>query len=240
MGYTKFQSGQQYNNLTLVRLESKIDNIYKWRCRCICGNETIVRTAHLSSGHTKSCGCQKTLKNNAKDLTGQKFGRLIVLQRDFSERSNIKRAYWLCQCDCGKQKIILGKNLLNGSIRSCTCLLVETNAKRCGILSASWRHDLSPEERSIAKNRLLVDGYDKWRKLVKIRDRCCQVCASTKELEAHHIIPWQSNKELRTDPGNGVCLCRKCHLLFHSKYGKNNNSAAQLSEFKQSFLLQPS
>jgi len=30
-----------------------------WRCRCDCGEETEVRTDHLKSGHTRSCGCLK-------------------------------------------------------------------------------------------------------------------------------------------------------------------------------------
>jgi len=28
-----------------------------WRCLCDCGNETIVRSAYLNSGQTRSCGC---------------------------------------------------------------------------------------------------------------------------------------------------------------------------------------
>lgn len=31
----------------------------KWKCHCDCGNEVIVPTAKLTSGHTKSCGCLK-------------------------------------------------------------------------------------------------------------------------------------------------------------------------------------
>lgn len=46
----------------------------KWRCKCECGNETIVDTRNLKSGHTTSCGCLKLekLKNNAVDMTGYK------------------------------------------------------------------------------------------------------------------------------------------------------------------------
>lgn len=32
----------------------------KWKCRCDCGNETVVSTSKLTSCHTKSCGCLKT------------------------------------------------------------------------------------------------------------------------------------------------------------------------------------
>jgi hypothetical protein len=30
-----------------------------WRCKCDCGGTAIVRTSHLTSGHTVSCGCRK-------------------------------------------------------------------------------------------------------------------------------------------------------------------------------------
>ena len=54
------------------------------------------------------------------DLTGKKFGRLLVLKRN-SENLNGKPA-WICQCDCGKTKIIRGSDLKSGKILSCGCL----------------------------------------------------------------------------------------------------------------------
>lgn len=32
----------------------------KWKCKCDCGNETVVSTCKLTSGHTRSCGCLKS------------------------------------------------------------------------------------------------------------------------------------------------------------------------------------
>ena len=52
------------------------------------------------------------------DLTGQRFGRLIVLQRVFNNKSG---TYWLCQCDCGNIKEIRGSHLREGKIVSCGC-----------------------------------------------------------------------------------------------------------------------
>lgn len=54
-----------------------------------------------------------------KDLTGQKFGRLTVLER--SESNKDGRAQWLCLCECGEIKVKLGKLLLNGHCKSCGC-----------------------------------------------------------------------------------------------------------------------
>lgn len=45
----------------------------------------------------------------AIDITGQKFGKLLVLERDKEKIGDA--AYWLCQCDCGNIKSIRGTNL---------------------------------------------------------------------------------------------------------------------------------
>ena len=55
------------------------------------------------------------------DLTGKRFERLIVLERDKSVNSN-KGAYWLCKCDCGNIKSISSHSLRQGLTKSCGCL----------------------------------------------------------------------------------------------------------------------
>ena len=51
------------------------------------------------------------------DLIGQKFGRLVVVERVGNDKSGSLR--WLCQCNCGKEKIVRGDNLKNGKTKSC-------------------------------------------------------------------------------------------------------------------------
>lgn len=67
------------------------------------------------------------------DLTGQRFGRLIVLEKDESRKTN-SGSYWICQCDCGKQKSIRSSSLRRGEIVSCGCFrmekIMETKEKR--------------------------------------------------------------------------------------------------------------
>lgn len=54
------------------------------------------------------------------DLTGRRFGRLIVLQRvRNNQRGN---TVWHCQCDCGKQVDVVGYSLTGGKSKSCGCL----------------------------------------------------------------------------------------------------------------------
>lgn len=54
-----------------------------------------------------------------KDLTGKRFGRLVVLNQ--AGRDNAGRVVWKCECDCGKVKSISSNLLLSGRSVSCGC-----------------------------------------------------------------------------------------------------------------------
>ena len=53
------------------------------------------------------------------DLTGQKFGRWQVLSRAMNTSDG--KAQWLCRCECGTERIVLGKTLRSGKSSSCGC-----------------------------------------------------------------------------------------------------------------------
>lgn len=52
------------------------------------------------------------------DLTGQRFGRLVVIERVGTRSRN---ALWKCKCDCGNEKEVLSGSLANGHTKSCGC-----------------------------------------------------------------------------------------------------------------------
>lgn len=54
------------------------------------------------------------------DLTGQRFGRLVVLCEN--GRTKDSRVLWLCKCQCGAEVTVSGKSLRNGETASCGCL----------------------------------------------------------------------------------------------------------------------
>ena len=60
-------------------------------------------------------------------LTGQRFGRLLVLS--FLRIDRNKKQVWLCLCDCGEVKPIIGAHLKNKRVRSCGCLQREHRLK---------------------------------------------------------------------------------------------------------------
>lgn len=54
------------------------------------------------------------------DMTGQRFGKLVVLRRGENDKHN--KAQWWCQCDCGSpEKLISGAALRRGLVVSCGC-----------------------------------------------------------------------------------------------------------------------
>lgn len=69
-----------------------------------------------------------------KDLTGQVFGKLTVIEQveDYVSPSGDRRAMWSCQCSCGnpERKITLGTNLTRGYTQSCGCYSREQTSKR--------------------------------------------------------------------------------------------------------------
>ncbi len=67
-----------------------------------------------------------------EDLIGQKFGRLLVIERaeNYVFPNGTTASRWLCRCDCGRKKIIMGQSLRWGATNSCGCLCGEKTAER--------------------------------------------------------------------------------------------------------------
>lgn len=113
-------------------------------CRCECGKEKEVIGASLTSGRTTSCGCRNAETSRtrsaarASDLTGQRFGRLVVLEDSglTAERTDGRsNRLWLCLCDCGKQAMYHASPLKFGQTKTCGC----GQAERAAALGAASR-----------------------------------------------------------------------------------------------------
>lgn len=79
-----------------------------------------------------------------KDLTGQRFGRLIVICESepyYPPNSNKRHRMWLCQCDCGNVIKTDQGGLLNGGAKSCSCLRKENVGKNKNIYP--YKHKLN-------------------------------------------------------------------------------------------------
>jgi hypothetical protein len=69
----------------------------------------------------------KALRAGRLNLTGQRFGRLVVL-RPSSNSKQFTR--WLCKCDCGKRRVVRTSQLRNGHTKSCGCFRTDVAAAR--------------------------------------------------------------------------------------------------------------
>lgn len=108
-------TGQRFGQLTVLkRYPENKNNRAQWECQCDCGKIVVYTTASLKSGKTQSCGCKRK-----KDLSGQKFGRLTVVEYAYS---NNGQRYWKCECDCGKIAYVNTTSLTSGNTKSCGCL----------------------------------------------------------------------------------------------------------------------
>lgn len=114
-------TNQQFGDL-IALYSTKKNNRFAWHCKCICGNEIDVDSGNLRNGKTTSCGCkrkEKISKAITKNIIGQQFGKLIVLEQT-SERQ-CGAIIWKCKCECGTIAYVSTGNLKSGHTKSCGC-----------------------------------------------------------------------------------------------------------------------
>lgn len=154
-------TGEKFGNLTVIRrANNKHDGkgrpVVTWECVCDCGNTTNVSSQKLRTGHTKSCGCLQNVKpedyvgHNFVDLTGKRFGRLVVISREKNNKRG--KALWKCKCDCGNETIVLASRLRNGKTKSCGCLRSETLKKNRYCKIAKEKPEKRNHKQTIQRN----------------------------------------------------------------------------------------
>lgn len=129
-------TGQRFGRLVAIedagRMTKGKASARAWRWRCDCGVEFVDWSKEIVGGRKMSCGCRKreTLANvgpmtvekadrRCKDLTGQRFGRLLVTGRD---GTSYHGRLWAAVCDCGQHvQAITTSSLTSGMRVSCGC-----------------------------------------------------------------------------------------------------------------------
>lgn len=115
--------GKRFGRLVVIERHHSTPKKVFWRCKCDCGNETVVDGWSLRSGETKSCGCYRLDRVHETafiDITGQRFGNLTVLE--YSHNDARRQTYYRCKCDCGKIIVTRGSALRTGHAKSCGCM----------------------------------------------------------------------------------------------------------------------
>ena len=102
-------TGQKFGHLTAICPTKERKNGYTvWQCSCDCGRPecpkiVMVSSRILKAGKKTDCGCEKKRSYRYQDLTGQRFGKLIVRSEAGNDAEG--RVLWHCDCDCGGKVI---------------------------------------------------------------------------------------------------------------------------------------
>ena len=217
--------------------------------KCIeCGKECISKKHVIDRAKYKFtcrvCIGKKHPINIFQDITGQKFNRLTVISFNSTKgTSDKKETFWNVKCDCGVEKVIRARALKTNRTYSCGCYykeitensriqtLINYSKTHTGSKHHNYKPELSDEDRQKRRNDTKIAPI---RNKVFERDNyICQCCKKTNTvLNAHHILPYSTYKELRYNLNNLTTLCYNCHIAYHSKYKKNINQET-LNEFRK-------
>ena len=122
-------TGKKYDNFTVLRKgngRKTAGGQYKatWICGCVCGKEFEADAEKIRRGSVHSCGCLRYQNRDYlfPDITGKRYGRLVVIRRLQPEERKRPNELWLCKCDCGKIISANAAKLNSGTKRSCGCL----------------------------------------------------------------------------------------------------------------------
>lgn len=176
------------------------DGKLRWKCQCDCGKISYVLPYLLTTGRTKSCGCGKGEnfkgKTTAIDLTGKRFGRLTVLEREenYHYKNGGLAAQWKCRCDCGNIVIKKSSGLLKGDVKSCGCLRKE-------IGNNPFAFEIGQEIKTKHGRFTVINRYREERELSDIKDKkyvCqCLDCGENNIILEHTLL-------------EGIGSCKAC------------------------------
>lgn len=94
------QPGQKFGYLTTIEPSKTKNGRAGWLCRCVCGNDTVVKTHNLISGNTKSCGCMWHVSIGEKKRIHGEAGGVYE-----GERTALYRCWVNMRSRCYNQKV---------------------------------------------------------------------------------------------------------------------------------------
>lgn len=107
--------GQKFGRLTVLESAPPISGRTAWKCECICGKTSIVKTGDLRDGSTKSCGClnndqrsaraknmlSKVIKYTPKEASARVvYGNYVKRENDKSTMLTFSEFFVLSQQNC--------------------------------------------------------------------------------------------------------------------------------------------
>ena len=136
----KIAVGSRIGMLTVTATTGQRKNGYMiWVCACDCGGEILLDTRCLQRRTVTDCGCRSKTKPGQRDITGQRFGKLVAVEPTGRRASGT--VVWRCRCDCGGEVYASLHQLSSRYRKSCGCLshppLKDLIGKRYGRLTVT-------------------------------------------------------------------------------------------------------
>lgn len=118
-----------------------------------------------------------------QDLTGNRYGRLVVIEETARHRSpcGATKIMWKCQCDCGNVAVVSSEKLRQGYTTSCGCWRVENIRARAKTINRTHGGTSGGKPERL---------YKVWRNMI---DRCRQ----------------KNNKRYKDWGGRGISVCKE-------------------------------
>lgn len=160
-------------------------------------------------------------------MTGQKIGRLTVIERCGSTKNN--KALWLCKCECGGETKATTGDLRSGNTKSCGCLQKETTSD---VKKQYNRYDLTNDygigyDSNNNEFYFDLEDYEKIKKhywYVDNRKNYGYVYCKTSNLILHRFVMDCNDEDLEVDH---ICHnradCRKAYLRIVTSSQNNMN-----------------
>ena len=95
-----------------------------------------------------------------EELQGRKFGKLTVVEFLRTEK---RKTYWKCRCDCGKMKEVKADHLKAGKVVSCGCARKDRQIEGHRVLEKTFvegtnTSQISPDRKMNRNNKAGVRG----------------------------------------------------------------------------------
>ena len=160
-----------------------------------------------------------------QDLTGKRFGKLVVI-KEFG-RNKWKSVVWLCQCDCGNTNIVATKDLNAGAVKSCGCGSKNTQFQKKKHFGGN-KYDLTSQEYGIGyyeDKQFFFDkeDYDKIRKYTWRENERGYIATSlnnydgkghNKTMFLHQLVMDSTNSQVIDHKDRNKRNCVKSNLHF--------------------------
>ena len=159
-----------------------------------CGITFMEWRSQLSNPDKPFCSKQCWYDSETKSLVGQRFGKLLVLNRIRQNQTTL----YNCKCDCGKSTTVSHSNLKEGT-QSCGCLVIETRgSERKPLKEVVSKAICTFYKRNARKRNYEWQlSYDKFLELINGN---CHYCGSG----LSNTFTWRYKHEVASLPFNGI------------------------------------